>query len=819
MPGIYPPSPPDAIGNLHVRYHSAMPARLPTRSRRIPSLPLFVAGLVMAAGAAAWWLWPRTQEATGGVDLGALARGVSRSDLNVVLLTLDTLRADHLGAYGSADVSTPNLDQFAREGVVFEQAMTTAPLTLPAHSSIFTGQFPPRHGVRDNGGFFLGPGQVTMAEVLSAQGFKTGATVGAFVLDSKWGLDQGFEAYQDDFDLTNVKAMSLASVKRPGNEVVDLALKWMEGVADQRFFSWLHLYDPHAPYESPEPFRSQNKGHPYRGAIAFTDAQVGRVLTFLRDRGLADRTIVIVVADHGEGLGEHGEETHGFFVYESSMHVPLIVRTPFGNAGGRRVAQPVRTVDILPTVLDLLQIPVGESLAGVSLAALLAGQPDAMPDTGREGYAEAMYPLHHYGWSELTAMRSDRYKLIDAPRPELYDLERDPKELTNIFEERRSVGDAMLRSLRDQKRALADNAPAQPKNEDVDPETRARLAALGYVGSFVATAEGPASDRADPKDKIGLFNLMTTARDVAKGQDAGAEAIAMLRRVVDEDPAVIDAWFMLGNEYFKAGKFPEAVQHFTRSLELKPDYDLAIINMANAYRRMGKDDAALAGYERYITVDPKNAFVRYQIGEIYLDRGDHGRAETEFAQALSIDPKLASAQVATAVIAFERGQLPQAEQRLKEALALKSDVRLAHFNLALIAEARGDDVAAEASYRTELEKHPTAYKAAFNLGRLKARLGRGPEAIEFYKKAVEVNPEFAEGFFYLAKARLDEGRLLDEAESYARKGLLLEPEGQTSPLGHFVLGSVMMRRGQAAEADRELARGLALEAKLAKRKR
>ncbi len=786
------------------------------RRRAIPAGLLIVA--LLGAGGAAWWMWPRSQVAAGGTALGELPRGVSRSDLNVVLLTLDTLRADHLGAYGSADVRTPNLDELAREGVVFEQTMTSAPLTLPAHGSIMTGQFPPKHGVRDNGGFFLGPEQVTLAEILSSQGFQTGATVGAFVLDSKWGLDQGFAAYQDDFDLTDVKAMSLASVKRPGNEVVDLALKWMDGIADQRFFSWLHLYDPHAPYESPEPYRRQYPGHPYRSAIAFTDAQVGRVLSFLEDRGLADRTIVIVAGDHGEGLGEHGEETHGFFVYESSMHVPLIVRAPFSNTAGRRIAQPVRTVDIMPTVLDLLRIPAPADLAGVSLASLMAGA-SAEAGVPMDGYGEAMYPLHHYGWSELTAMRSDRYKLIDAPRPELYDLERDPKELDNIFEEHRSVADAMLQALRQQKRAMTGTAAPAPRNEDVDPETRARLAALGYVGSFVATAEGPVSDRADPKDKIGLFNLMTTARDVAKDGDSGTEAIAMLRRVLDEDPAVIDAWFMLGNEYFKAGDFPEAVSQFARALELKPDYDLAIINMANAYRRMGQDEAALAGYEHYVTVDPKNAFVRYQIGEIYLDREDYVHAEAEFSQALAIDPKLASAMVATAVIAFERGQTTQAGQLLMNALALKADVRLAHFNLALLAEARGDDRTAEAEYRTELDQHPTAYKAAFNLGRLKARQGQGLDASELYKRSVDINPEFAEGYFYLAKARLDEGRALDEAESYARKGLSLAPESETSPLGHFVLSGVLMSRGQEAEAERELAKGLALEALLAKRVR
>jgi arylsulfatase A-like enzyme/Tfp pilus assembly protein PilF len=764
-----------------------------------------------------WLAWPRTQLAADGVTLGALPRGVSRSDLNVVLITLDTLRADALGVYGNKEVRTPNLNALAGGGVVFEQAMTSAPLTLPAHSTIMTGQFPPRHGVRDNGGFFLGPDQVTMAEILSGQGFKSGATVGAFVLDSKWGLDQGFAAYQDDFDMTNVKTMSLSSIRRPGNEVVDLALKWMDGVAGQRFFSWLHFYDPHAPYVSPEPYKSEYRGHPYRGAVAFTDAQVGRVLSFLKDRGLSDRTIVIVSGDHGESLGEHGEETHGFFVYESSMHVPLIMHAPFSLTAGRRVSLPVRTADILPTVLDLLQLPVPESLAGVSLAPLLAGAKELPKPT--EGYAEAMYPLHHYGWSELIASRSERYKLIDAPRPELYDLERDPKELKNIFEERRSVGDAMLRNLRAQKRLMAANAPATPKAEDVDPETRARLAALGYVGSFVATSEGPSSDRADPKDKIELFNLMTTARDVSKDEGGSGKAIAMLSRVVRDDPNVIDGWFMLGMEYFKAGKYTEAVANYSRALQLKPDYDLALINMANAYRRLGRDDAALAGYERYVAVDPENAFVRYQIGEIYLDQGNLERAETEFAKALKIDPKLASALVATGVIAFQRGQLPQAEKQFKDALALKSDVRLAHFNLALMAEARGDDNAADAEYRTEIDKHPTAYKALFNLGRLKARKGDTAAARDLYKKAVETNTEFAEGFFYLAKALLDEGKSLGDAETYARKGLSLDPDGETSPLGHFVLGGVMMKRGQAADAERELNKGLALEAKIAKQKR
>jgi arylsulfatase A-like enzyme/Tfp pilus assembly protein PilF len=736
---------------------------------------------------------------------------------NVVLITLDTLRADHLGAYGATQVRTPSLDRLAGEGVVFDQVMSTAPLTLPAHSSIMTGHFPPRHGVRDNGGFFLSPEQTTLAEVLAAQGFRTGATVGAFVLDSKWGLDQGFEKYQDDFDLTNVRAMSLASVKRPGNEVVDLALGWMSEVADQPFFAWMHLYDPHAPYESPDEFRNQYPGHPYRGAIAFTDAQVGRVLDFLEQRGLADNTLVIVTADHGEGLGEHGEETHGFFVYQSTMRVPLIMRVP-GRAGGpARVTQPVRSVDIMPTVLDLLGVPEPGPMEGTTLVPLLTG---AARELGRDlvGYGEAMYPLHHYGWSELTSLRSDRFKLIDAPRPELYDLEQDPGELRNLFEERRSVADVLLRELRDRRQQMSEAAPAAKESEEVDPETRARLAALGYVGSFVATDTGPSSSRADPKDKIGLFNLMSNARDLSKGsEDPGAAAITMLRQVVAEDPQVIDAWFMLGNEFFKQEAWTEAIDMFRRALELKPDYDLAIINMANAYRRLGRDDAALAGYERYVQIDPKNAYVRYQIGEIYLDRGELQRAGEEFAEALSIDPKLASATVATGAIALQRGDVTRATELLREALALKKDVRLAHFNLGVIAEGRQDWSTAEAEYLAELEVHASAYKAAFNLGRLHARRQNPRAATEWYRKSIEINDTFAEGHFYLAKSLLEEGRDLPQAITLARRGLSLQPEGEISPMGHFVIGSALMQQGRQAEADRELAAGLALEKRLAVR--
>ncbi|HSP91168.1 MAG TPA: sulfatase-like hydrolase/transferase, partial [Vicinamibacterales bacterium] len=620
--------------------------------------------VVAAAAGAAWYLSAGRTQMAGAVDLGALPAGVNRDALNIVVITLDTTRADHIGSYGSTLVKTPALDRLAGEGTRFAQAMSSAPLTLPAHSSMFTGRFPPEHGVRDNGGFFLSPEQTTLAEMLKAEGFATGGFIAAFVLDAKWGIDQGFDEYFDDFDISERRGRSLGNIQRPGNEVVDKALPWIDSVKDSRFFAWIHLYDPHTPYDPPEPQKSEYKGHPYRGEVAFTDAQVGRVISFLEERGLLDRTVVAVLGDHGESIGDHGEESHGFFIYESVTHVPFIVRAPFEKTGPRVVADPVRIVDLAPTMLELAGVSVPAGLCGMSLVPLMTG--DAL-ELGLEGYAESMYPLHHFGWSDLRALRAGRYKLIDAPRPELFDIESDPGETTNIYEARRAVGDGMVARLREIESAF-DKAPTAAPAEDVDPVVRQRLAALGYVGSFVATANDPRSDRADPKDKIDLFNLMGAARDLGREEGGFDRAVGMLNQVVKADPNVIDAWFSLGNLYFKEGRYRESIDHFRKTLELKPDYDIAVINMAHAFRRLGDDAAAMAGYERYLQLDPRDPYVRYQVGEVFLERGDIDRAEQVFKQALELDPKVASATNALGVIAYRRGDLASAERLIREAI-------------------------------------------------------------------------------------------------------------------------------------------------------
>jgi arylsulfatase A-like enzyme len=367
-----------------------------------------------------------------------------------------------------------------------------APLTLPAHTSLFTGLIPPRHGVRDNADQALAPDKTTLAERLRDRGFRTGAFVGSIVLNPERGLAQGFEQYGG---VISTDRGTPDARQRRADAVVTDALKWLESVGQSPFFLWTHLYDPHRPYNPPEPFKSQHFD-PYVGEIAFADAQIGRVLEALERRQLLDRTIVIVTADHGESLGDHGERDHGIFVYESVLRVPLIVRAP-GIAPGQ-VDAVVRLTDIMPTVLDLLKLEV-PALDGVSLAGALRGQA-RVPEL--EAYAESLYP-ERFGWSPVRSLRDGRFKAIDAPRPEVYDLERDPFEERNIYEERRAAGDGLRRRLEVLAGGLTEARLTSGSN--ASPELQERLAALGYVGTRTRPPSKESESLPDPKDCISLM--------------------------------------------------------------------------------------------------------------------------------------------------------------------------------------------------------------------------------------------------------------------------------------------------------------------------
>jgi arylsulfatase A-like enzyme/predicted Zn-dependent protease len=768
---------------------------------------LAVAAVVTAAALAAG-LWLRARPPRTDEDARRRLQRMSPapSALNVVVVTLDTLRADRLGCYGFAGVATPNIDGLASEGLVFDRATATVPLTFPSHSSMFTGLLPPHHGIRDNGGFFLDDTRTTLAERLKAGGWTTGAFVGAWVLESRWGLAQGFDHYSDRFDLSQFKVLSLGTVQKKGDEVMDDTLRWLDSVRERKFFAWVHLYDPHTPYEPPEPWRGRYPGQPYVGEVAYTDHVVGRLLEWLRGRGLMERTLVVLTADHGESLGEHGESTHAFFIYEATTHVPLIVRTPWRHRG--RSGTAVSGADLMPTVLDLVGLPPEPGLDGRSLARAVL-DPDA--DLDGFAYSETYFPRYHFGWQHLRSLRDARYTFVDAPTPELYDRKSDPGERTNVYK-------AFSRRAEDMRERMGrlvreEEGKAAPERQGMDPDTLQRLAALGYVGN-VADVD-PTAVLPDPKDKVELFAMMGAAKQ-AGSEDRLGEAIDRMKAVLARDPGIMDAHLTLGNWLARADKPEEAIEAFKQALSLKPDDEVAMLNLANAYRNRGRPDDALAALDIFrgaLKVNPKNPQAWYQLATLYLDLGKVKDAEQTFREALAANPKMGAALNSLGVIAFQAGRVEEAETLVRQAREIEPDLRTSRYNLARVLEARGDLEEAERAYRDELATYPDHGRARFNLAQLLRQRGDRAGYLAELRQGVEKADRFGPCYFFLAREELGAGRL-EAAADLARRGLEADGDSEVAPLGHYVLADVYNRRGERDRAREEVGKARRLEAGL-----
>ena len=746
-----------------------------------------------------------------------------RESLNIVLFTIDTLRADHLECYGYDKIQTPHINRLAAEGTLFQYVISPTPLTLPAHSSIFTGTYPLFHGVRDNGGFYLDPKHVTLAEVLKDKGYATGAFVGAFVLDSRWGVDQGFDHYFDDFDLTKFKKVSLDAVQRRGDEVLEEARNWIGRNDQEKFFAWIHLYDPHTPYDPPEPYKSRYMGGPYSlydGEIAYVDELIGGFLEFLRTRGLDDSTLIVFTADHGEMLGEHKESAHGFFIYDAAVRVPLVFRLP-GEAAGRglEVARQVNSIDIMPTVLDLIGAAVPPAVQGRSLVRLLLER--GMKDEPA-AYSETFFPRFHYGWSELRSLRQGRFKLIDAPRPELYDVSADPGELSNLINEKASLGHEMKRVLDSliSQYSAPDEELAGPQNIDHDSLTK--LQALGYIGAFHGSSvQRPGRDLADPKDKIELYNEIKLAQFLTS-EEKLESAEKKIRAVLERDPTILEARYLAGNIYTKQKRYEEAVQEYKSALEVRPDYYEAVLGLALVYKETERFDDAILGFRRLIELDPKDTKPYFHLAEVYQDKGDLEGALESIRTAVEINPESRFLRNRLGAVLLELKRYAEAEQEIRAALAVELSQPLlnAHFNLALIHEARGEFSAAVEEYRREQEKAPYNHKPDFNLGLLLMNGNQIEAAEKEFRSCLTKNENFAPAHIFLAKVIMDAGRDLKEAEALALKGLELGPDRSAEILGHFVLADIYNRFGQAGRSGRhiEAARRLQQQARGASRK-
>ncbi len=729
------------------------------------------------------------------VACGGRARWNADIAPDILLVTIDTLRADRLGSYGYRAAQTPTLDAIAARGRRFERAWTVTPLTLPAHASLMTGLFPPKHGVRDNGGFYLAGEFDTLAERLRAAGYRTGAFVGSFVLDARWGLDQGFETYADDFDLSGGGQAGMDDIQHRAADVVDRALGWWRALPSNRgsTFTWVHFYDPHTPYDAPDPFASRfprTTSGAYDAEIAYTDAQVGRLIEELRRTGRDGRTVVTILADHGEALGDHGEQTHGFFIYESTVRIPLIIAGP--GVEPTVVTDPVRIIDVMPTLLYVAQTSI-DPQGGRDLLS------PASPRDEVPVFSETLYPRYHYGWSDLAALSDGRFKFIAAPRPELYDLQHDPHETRNLFEAQPQASAAMAAALT---RLRSETSTTLAAQRPVDADVEQRLQSLGYIGTGTRRLDADAGTHADPKDKIAVYNELKSALlDQREGR--AEEAIARIRRAVAAEPAMTEGHTMLGSALAAAARWAEARDAYRRALALDPDHRGATFNLALAYKNLGKWEEARLGFERARDQDPRDGKARWHLADLSMQRGDFARARTILEESLQLDVDRPVFNLKLAECLIEVGNLDAARVRLDEALAVRPTLARAHYARALVFERVQDTVAAQREYEIELEQHPETWAAAFNLGKL--LLPTTPRtAADRFASATARAPDFAPAWMYLAKAWLDAGNLA-EAESAARQGLNRKPAASMQAFGHYILADIFSRRGETSAAAREAA--------------
>ncbi|HET7619972.1 MAG TPA: sulfatase-like hydrolase/transferase [Vicinamibacterales bacterium] len=626
---------------------------------------------------------------------------------NLLLVTIDTLRADRVTAR-----LTPTLERLASAGVVFDHARSAVPLTLPSHATIMTGQLPPEHGVRVNG-LTLDTAHPTIARVLHDGGVRTAAFVGAYVLDRRFGLAQGFDVYDDRIP-RNPDAPQALEAERRGGDVADAAIAWLNSTTAP-FFIWVHLYDPHAPYDPPDEFRARAGGNAYDGEVAYADAQVGRLLNALAARGWTSTTAVVVAGDHGEGLGDHGEATHGMLVYDSTLRVPFIAAGP--GVSPRRVGAPVSLADLAPTVLSWLDRPLPESMHG---RRLLEANAAADADT----YSETQYP-RAAGWSPLGALAGDRWKLIRSSEPELYDIQADPGERMNLAASRTSTVEAMERALE------AHTTGAKTASSAMSADAESRLRALGYAGVVRENAGGEAGR--NPAAVIDAWDRFEQALGQITRGDA-ASALPVMRDL--------------------AARFPEA-----------PVFQSTY---ARALKDTGRAAEAMKVYRRALTRWPKDATMYHDLAVAARAAGDARQASAAEQAAFALDPSNAAAANGLGLLQAEEGQAPQAVRWFERATAADPTNAEYRTNLGNARRDAGDLAGAERAYREALQIDAASADAANGRGVLLVQQHRAAEAIPWFQRALTSAPDLYEARLNLGIAYQESGQSVKAMEEYRR---------------------------------------------------
>ncbi|NIM57345.1 MAG: sulfatase-like hydrolase/transferase [Candidatus Aminicenantes bacterium] len=652
---------------------------------------------------------------------------------NFLLITIDTLRADRLSCYGSQNPKTPNIDSLAERGVLFSRAFANTSTTLPSHANILLGTTPNHHGVHENLNFVVKEELQTLAEHLKNNGYSTGAFVGAYALDSRFGLSQGFDVYDDKY--SRFHSVNLVSLERNAEAVIEAALEWLQGRISP-WFLWIHCWDPHSPYDPPEPFKTQYKDHLYEGEVAYVDLVLGKLFDYMKENKLFDSTLVIFTGDHGESLGQHGEDTHGYFAYNSSIWVPLIISSPETASG--RVDNYVSHIDIFPTACDVLEIKKPFFLQGTSLLPAIIGK--KLPE--RPIYFESLYPYYSHGWAPLKGFILKEKKFIDSPIPELYDLNHDFDELNNLAQ-RKKV--AQLRSqLKDIIQALTPSKKIDA-TQKVDRETRERLASLGYISTVRVSQKKDFSARDDVKVLLPYMNRVGEGWKLYKNGEQDA-AIKLLKEIIEERQDVDLAYKHLASIYQETGNQDEAIVILEQGLDVLPSSYEIFIDYIKALILAQQYDKVISSFEktniREAEYDPE---IWSNLGTAYASKGNFDQAIKAFEMGLSLDDKHPELYNNLANACYSQGL------QAKDSLIFSRSFEY---------------------YKKAIELDPEFPAPYYGLGHAYIQQGNLGGAIYCWEKALETNPDFRQAHFDLALAYLNTGnkaKALDLLSEYKKR--------------------------------------------------
>jgi arylsulfatase A-like enzyme/cytochrome c-type biogenesis protein CcmH/NrfG len=655
----------------------------------------------------------------------------------VILITIDTLRADRLTCYGYTKGKTANIDALAADGVIFQNVYAQTPITLPSHATILTGTYPMYHKVQDVVGR-LRDGVPTLAEILKKNGYVTGAVVGSTVLSARWRLNRGFDFYDDRFSVREgLRQVDFDRLERRAEDVIAPALEWLEANSRQPFFLWVHLFDPHDPYTPPPPFSEEFRDRPYDGEIAYVDASLARLFEKLKASGLYDRSFIVLMSDHGESLGEHQEMHHAYFIYDATLKVPMILKFPGSRFHGTRLTNRVRTVDVAPTILQQLNIPSPPSFQGESLLAMAAGK--------RQGvdlpvYSETYYPKIHFNWSPLFSYQPGDDKYIEAPQSELYDTKTDKQELNNIVQSNRALAGRLKSDLQSFQGRYSTAGSQSDTSRELDPETIARLKSLGYVAFTAASAKSESdSSLPDPKEKIKVYNQLN--RGIALSRRGMSEkAIEVFDQVAATEPNMPIVHFLLGTEYFEKGWFLKAIEEYKETLKYNPDSNVAMFSLARAYLESGQTENAEAGLKYLLEREPEHFGALHYLALAYSRRARYQEAADQELKALRIRPDYVEGYNNLGSYYLNLGQADKAIEAYRKAVSLEPDFLMARLNLALAYVRKGlyDDAIVVA--RDVIQKDPKRSLAHFYLGQALMAKGMTAEAQEAFRKAKELDP-------------------------------------------------------------------------------